>query len=234
MFITTMSGLRRIIGDPAPARPSLDISDLLKMFMHVDMRDISKRAMWAAISLAFRALLRKSNIVPSSLTNPGEHYLRRGAVSFTSWGMQLAISSSKTVQYQQRVHYLPVTTAEGSPLCAVSLVKRHFMDFPTSDPLAPAFFVLKAGGRSPLTYTTLLAYLKHLLALVGCDSTGTGMHSLRRSGASYMYKLGLSLDDIRQAGDWRSLAALIYLTKPISVRVHSDSVVSKALRDLLR
>ena len=66
------------------------------------------------------------------------------------------------------------------------------------------------------------------------DCAGAGMHSLRRSGAAYMYSIGLSLDDVRQAGDWKSLAALIYLTKPLSGRVATDYIVSKSLSDLLR
>ena len=45
VFITTMAGLKRILGDPEPTRPTLDISDLLKMYIHVDLKDMSKHAM---------------------------------------------------------------------------------------------------------------------------------------------------------------------------------------------
>ena len=188
--------------------------------------------MWACISLAFRALLRKSNLVPNSVSDPGVHYLRRGALTFTAWGMQVAISSSKTIQYKQRVHYLPITYSPKSPLCAVSLMKTHIRDFPTHDPSSPAFMIIKGGKQVPLTYVVLLSYLKHLLRCVGKDCLGAGMHSLRRAGAAYMYGLGLSLDEVRQAGDWRSLAALIYLTKPMSGRIDSDRRVSAALTAL--
>ena len=44
-----------------------------------------------------------------------------------------------------------------------------------------------------------------------------------------MYDIGLSLEDIRQAGDWASMAALLYLAKPFSLKVRSDLVVSRAL-----
>ena len=93
IFSSTMSGLQRIIGDPEPCRPTLCVYDLLPMFMYVEIGDPSKRAMWACIALAFRALLRKSNLVPNSISDPGVHYLRRGALTFTTWGMQMAISS---------------------------------------------------------------------------------------------------------------------------------------------
>ena len=89
--------------------------------------------------------------------------------------------------------------------------------------------IMVRGVATPLTYPKLLSYLKFLLRSIGSDCIGAGMHSMRRAGASYMYSIGLSLDDIRQAGDWKSLAALIYLTKPLSGRVDTDKVVSASL-----
>ena len=230
VFKSTMGGLKRIIGDPEPLRPTLSITDLLLMFLHVQLKDPSCHSMWACIALAFRALLRKSNLVPASLTTPGMHYLRRGAVCFTTWGLSIAISSSKTIQYQQRTHCIPVTSASGSPLCAVDLVREHFRNFPKSDPASPAFWIISGSKQVPLTYPKLLSFIKFLLKKIGKDCPGAGMHCLRRAGAAYMYSLGLSLDDVRQAGDWKSLAALIYLTKPLSGRVVTDRIVSETLK----
>ena len=59
------------------------------------------------------------------------------------------------------------------------------------------------------------------------------MHSLRRAGAAYMHGLGLSLEDIRGAGDWSSMAALIYLTKTMDNRIKIDQRVSGDLLSLL-
>ena len=98
------------------------------------------------------------------------------------------------------------------------------------NPGAPAFWIAQCYKAVPLTYTKLLRYLKYLLKKAHLDSVGAGMHCLRRAGAAYMYSLGPSVDDVRQAGNWKSLAALIYLTKPLSGRVESDRIVSYALR----
>ena len=227
-FIMTMSGIRRVLGDPEPVRPSMSLSDLLRMFSAVDLSSPDQRCMWACIALSFRSLLRKCNLVPDSSSVPSGHYLRRSAVNFTSWGLEIRVSSSKTIQYGQRVHMVPVTLAQGSPLCAASLVKQHFAETPTVDPDSPAFLLKRKTGYVPLTYGLLLKFLKKLMSVAGLPGERAGMHSLRRAGALYMYRLGLTLEDIRQAGDWASMAALLYLTKPYADRIDTDRVVSMA------
>ena len=228
-FITTMAGIRRVLGDPTPVRPSFTLSDILSMYRYVDLRSSSERGMWACLALSFRSLLRKSNLVPDTLNNPVGHYIRRGALSFTSWGLELTVSSSKTIQYGQRVFKVPITSAPGSPLCAASLVLAHCVEFPSDDLMSPVFMVRKKDTVVPLTYPALLAFLKKLLRSAGLEKERAGMHSMRRAGALYMYNLGLSIEDIRQAGDWASMAALLYLTKPFQSRIDTDIVVSKGL-----
>ena len=227
----TLSGLRRMLAAELPARPTLHVSDLMRMYLHVNLLDQDQLAMWAALVLSFRSLLRKSNVVPSSLNLQGQgdrHFLRRSSVTFHPWGMLLSVSSTKTIQFNQRVLELPITRAPGSPLCAVFWVKRHISMCP-AEPSSPFFLLRNRAGFIPLTYAKLLIYLKGLLRKSAIDPTRVGMHSLRRAGASFMHSIGLPLEDIRQAGDWTSLAALIYLTKPLQGRVDSDQRVAAAL-----
>lgn len=229
MFRSTMSGLRRILGDPTPIRVTLSVSQLLAMFGFVNIHDINDRAMWACVAVSFRTLLRKSNLVQGSTANPGTHCLRRSAVKFTPWGMLVTVSSSKTIQYGQRVHQIPVAAVDGSPLCAVSLLKTHFLDLPSSNPDSPAFLVRLRGSVAPLQYPRLLTFLKKLLRLIGVDTERAGVHSLRRSGAAFMHLCGVPLEDIRFTGDWASLSALIYLAKPMRTRILTDCAIAKAI-----
>ena len=227
-FIMTLAGVRRALGSPEPVRPSFTLQDILDMYGYVNMASVTDRVLWTCLVLCFRGLLRKSNVVPDSAKLEG-HFLRRGSVTFSDWGMELSISSSKTVQYGQRIHKLPITYAPGSPLCAASLVARHLSEFPSEDPMAPVFVLPKGSRLVPVTYGILLKFLKRLMCSVSLPSERAGMHSLRRAGALYMYRLGLSLEDIRQAGDWSSMAALLYLTKPYKMRVDTDLIVSRCL-----
>ena len=229
-FIMTMAGIRRSFGDPEPVRPTLTLPELLSMYDGVDKTSQSERCMWACIALSFRSLLRKSNLVPDDSSSLDGHYLRRGAITFTKWGLELLISSSKTIQYAQRTHKIPITKADGSPLCAARLLFEHLSETGISDPNAPAFLIKKGDRWVPLTYSKLLNFIKALLDRAKIPKDRVGMHSLRRAGALYMYRIVLTLEDIRQAGDWRSMAALLYLTKPYSGCIESDIVVSDCLR----
>ena len=229
LFRSTLSGLKRILGDPTPLRVTLSVHQLLAMYGFVDMTDCNERSKWACIVSSFRTLLRKSNLVPDS-SKGSPHYLRRRAVCFTGWGMLVSISSSKTIQYGQRIHQIPVANVLGSPLCAVELLRSHFKDFPVSDPDSPAFLVRKGGRVVPLQYSDLLCFLKRLLRSIGMCTDRAGMHSLRRSGAAFMHLCGVPLEDIKYTGDWTSLSALLYLAKPLRSRILVDCSVAASLR----
>ena len=74
----TLSGLRRVLGDPEPNRPTLHVQDLLAMYRFVQVTDRSERAFWASIVLGFRSLLRKSNLVVSDSSDHVLLLLTRG------------------------------------------------------------------------------------------------------------------------------------------------------------
>lgn len=55
---------------------------------------------------------------------------------------------------------------------------------------------------------------------------------MRRSGVAFLHSIGVSLVDIMNAGDWRSLAALSYLISPIERKVMIESQAADALNGL--
>ena len=127
---------------------------------------------------------------------------------------------------------LPIVKSNGSPLCAVFWLTQHILDFPNVAKDSNMFVCSVDGQIRPLSYQKLMMFFKCLLKKSGKDTNRVGIHSLRRAGAAYMHSVGHTLEDIRQAGDWSSLAALIYLAKPISHRIESDSRVAELLRSL--
>ena len=52
-FITTMAGIRRVVGDPTSVRPSFTIKDLEMMYKYVDLDSAEDRCMWACLVLSF-------------------------------------------------------------------------------------------------------------------------------------------------------------------------------------
>lgn len=227
-FNAALHGLRRILGDPVPIRITLSVEVILSMYNWVNLDDYNECVMWTCLVTSFRSLLRKSNLVPSTARETEGHFLRRDAFTFHTWGVMLRVSSSKTIQYGQRVHLVPITFTRGSPLCAASLLQRHFAETQTRSD-SPAFLIYKGGKLVPLSYPVLLKFVKKLIKSVGMNPDRAGVHSLRRAGAVFLHQSGIPLEDIRQVGDWASLTALIYLAKPMSARIELDNIVSRAL-----
>ena len=178
MVKLVLSGLKRRLGDSVIQKMPLTISQLLAMYGLVDSDNILSQAMWCGIILSFRTLLRKSNIVPGSLTD-GDHVIRRKDIVFTQDGMILRVRSTKTIQYKERVLEIPVRTIPGSPFCVVTHLKKHFISFPMS---ADSLLLYKTtqNGPKPILYRELLDYLKNLVEGIGLNPSDVGLHSLRR------------------------------------------------------
>lgn len=227
-FSATLRGLRRMLGDPTPTRVTVTVSDLLAMYRLVNFKNHNDCVMWACLVTSFRSLLRKSNLVPATFKDITGHFMRRSSVRFYPWGVMLRISSSKTIQFGQREHLVPITYTADSPLCAASLLRRHLSDSP-ADPSAPLFLVRRGSHQVPLTYPPLLKFLKGLIEGIGMNPERAGVHSMRRAGAAFFHQSGIPLEDIRQVGDWASLTALIYLAKPMSARIAMDRKITDAL-----
>ena len=155
--------------------------------------------------------------------------MRRGGVSFYPWGLLVKVSSTKTIQYGQRLVELPIAVAPGSPLCATFWLQQHLHDFPTCQGDMNLFVLQQGTVVRNMTYACLLGFFKNLQTKACKYGKNTGLHSLRRAGAAYMHFVGLTLEDVRQAGDWNSMAALLYLAKPLESRIRLDQRVANSL-----
>lgn len=226
-------GLKRILGDePCQAIP-LSPEQLLQCYGTISGKDSIENASWAAVVLCFRTLLRKSNVLPDNAKPPyPEHIIRRKDVKFYAWGMVLTIGASKTIQFKERKLEIPVFVMGHSPFCAVTLLRTHMIKHPGAwnDPLFLKGNV--ATGFKPLLYRDVLDRLKGWVKKIGLDSSNVGLHSLRRSGATFLCRLGIPLSDIKCVGDWRSLAVLEYLVTPMSRKLEIEDKCSHALEKI--
>ena len=142
--------------------------------------------------------------------------------------MIITVRSSKTLQYYERLLRIPVFAIPGSPLCAVSLLREHFNNFPKDN---DDFLLFKHSPKGPLPifYRDVLGFLKHSVSLIGLDPHDVGLHSLRRSGTTFPHSLRIPLEDIKCVGDWKSLAVLSYLITPMETKITIESTVAEAL-----
>lgn len=220
-------GLGRRLGKQVNQKIGLKPSDLYSIFLKLSFQDINVLTMWAALIMSFCTLLRKSNLVQDKLNDQGAVVMRHD-IEFVSNGIILNVRKSKTIQRKEYVLKIPITYTSSNCFCAVSMLCSHLV---RTQHIAdgPLFYLYKKGKWRPLLYGELLEFLKNCVKLIGLDPSEVGLHSMRRSGASYLHDLGVSLVDIMCAGDWKSLAALQYLISPLSRKTEIDGMVSSKL-----
>lgn len=224
------------INNDSPARKGpkdcLTPTQLKLMYAGIKLEDINHHTMWGCLMLAFRTLLRKSNLVPAS-SKDWSHVVRRSDVYFTSSGLRLIVRSSKTRKRGEVDLVIPVSFTRSTPVfCAATMVATHMQRTPRP-PEDPLFYkVDKAGHWSPLLYKDLLQFLKDLAPTIGKHPSDLGTHSMRRSGASFLSHIGVPLHEIRAVGDWKSLAVLAYLVTPLERKEQIDKYVATVLNGL--
>lgn len=231
-FVITlvMKGLARIIGKQVSQKVGLAPEDFIAIYDKLDLSDLNNITKWSALMLAFRSLLRKSNIVQTNLKETGMVILRSD-IEFSPRGVLLKVNKSKTIQCKEYQLLIPVDFVSKNCLCAATMLATHLARTPHIKD-GPLFFTVVAGHWRPLRYIELLNFLKDCVKLIGLDPNDVGLHSMRRSGAAFLQSMGISLVDIMNAGDWKSLAALQYLVSPIKRKREIESMVVTCINRL--
>ena len=101
-----------------------------------------------------------------------------------------------------------------------------------ADPLGPAFVRKSASGFTPVLYGW---YSERFLAAIekcGEDRKAYGTHSLRRGGATWALRCGLSSDGIKKLGDWRSSAYQLYLEVSLKDKQKYMSVFANHIKTM--
>ena len=217
-----LRGLRSQLGDSKVQMQPLTIEQLKSMH-EMAVSSYEDGIMWSALMLAFRTLLRKSNVVPDSPKEWG-HVVRRRDVQFHEWGAMVCVRSSKTLQCEEYVLEIPIYYVDDPIFCVVTAIKKHFIDLP-GDEDGPIFLCQTRGMKVPVLYKDVLAFLKRAVAAIGLPPPEYGTHSMRRSGVAFLHGIGVPLEDLMAMGDWHSLAVLDYLITPLSRKMDIQSRV---------
>ena len=222
-----MAGIKRQLGDAVSQKMPLTPSQMRDIYAHLDMTDWNVATMWAALIFSFRTLLRKSNIVPDSLSSQN-HVVTRGDIVRQADRITVRVSSTKTLKYRERVLEIPLFKVSSAPFCVVSQLERH-LDL-TREVKDGPLFLLKAGDRlTPLLYRDLLKFIKTCVSLIGLSPEDVGLHSMRRSGAGFLHGISIPLEDIKCLGDWKSMAVLMYLVTPFERKLSIEEKITQAL-----
>ena len=195
----------------------ITIDILCKIYSYLDMSMPNHVVFWSLFTMAFFTMARKSNLVVTSLKPPFKCIRRQDVL----WGNDCLIVTfrwSKTNQYGNRVHSVPLVSMRGSPLCPVQAYRNMCSIFQVK-PDAPAFCMIKSKGVLPVTYYDLQCFLREILHVLGYNSHLYSSHSFRRGAASLAFKSGVPARLIQAWGDWSSDAYKEYIHLDVSDKV---------------
>jgi hypothetical protein len=193
---------------------------LLKIRRLLDWTKLDDVAFCAVSLVGFYGLLRISNIIPYSNPefDPGKN-LSRGMFQRKDWGFLLKLGWAKNIQCRERVLMVTLPELVGHPLCPVRAVELVFSMTEGAQESGPAIVRGSPGKQVPVLYSWYIRKLQDLVARCGMEAMQFGTHSLRRGGASWWLRCGLSSDVIRVLGDWHSDAYQAYLEIPLEDKV---------------
>lgn len=223
-----VKGIKVNIGSEVNQKVALTPQQLLNMYLFVLISDQFEAVCWSAIVFSFRTLLRKSHFLPDS-SGYVPHLISRSQIEFFSDYMTVTISSSKTDRSGGKPLKMVIYETAQNPLCAVYWTKLHFRSTPSPD---EGLFVKKVKDNYvPLQYREVLQFLQKLVTFIGLDPHDAGLHSLRRSGASYLNSIGVTLPDIKMIGNWKSNAVFEYIKSSDARMMSIQQLVAHSLEE---
>ena len=221
----TVRGIQCNLGEAQNHKAPLTPELLIQILSKLDLNRLEDAAFWASLLLMFFAMLRVSNVLCKVTSCDHSRHLIPSDLHFHHKGMDLAVRSTKTIQFQGRRLIYPFrkSTAD-TVLCPIKAVVLYLALSPPLPPSGPLF--VSSGSGQPLTATTLATRLKTILKDLGITAGVISCHSARRGGACLAYKLQIPIDTIRLIGDWRSNCYMKY------IEVESP-LVGKALHNMV-
>lgn len=216
----TLLAVRKLLGDEVHRKEPVDPLLLAKMYSKLDFKECDDCVIWAIILLGFFGLLRISNMLGVSCEAfNSKKFLTRDDIKWVPQGIVIYVKWAKNNQFKCRVLELAIPELSGHCLCPVTAIKRAFEQTPLVMGNEPAFQRFdKKGSLTPVKYDWFRVRFLRLISDCGLDKKRYGTHSLRRGGASWALKCGLSADVIRLLGDWNSDAYMCYLDVPLDDR----------------
>ena len=214
-----LKGLRRHKGDGVTQKLPITDTVLRGILAVLNFYKPFDICFWAVCVVAFFSFFRKSNLLiqSSHKFDPSKH-LCLSDVQFRSTGAVLSVRWSKTIQFRQKVLYVPLPHIENSPFCPSSALMLCTSLVKPQTKHIPLFSFPSPHGIQPITYPVFLTHLRLCLRKMGLNPSLFSGHSFRCGGASFALPCGIPADWIRLQGDWASDAYQRYLDPSFQLR----------------
>jgi hypothetical protein len=107
---------------------------------------------------------------------------------------------------------------------------RRLFSAVDSPPESFAFSYLSGQGRlTTFTHRAFVAQFKSQLPYLGLDPARYAGHSFRRGGATFAFRCGAPPAQIKEQGDWKSAAYLLYLEFDDSARARMAALMAQGI-----
>ena len=167
----------------------------------------------AAFLTSFVSFLRISNLVPHSISSfDYMKQLARADVIFAPPGAHILIKWSKTLQFRNKIRIIKIPALGSSVICPVATLKA-ILKLYLGSPNSPLFQIKCYGQWIPLTDTRLRKCLSKIIFSLGWTHKNLTFHSLRRSGATWVFNSNIPLHHIQSHGTWTLEAVWSYITQ---------------------
>jgi len=191
----------------APVTPVI----LQKIHSVLDLSIPYHATMWSIMIIGFLLFARIGNLLPASRRKFDKSKLiTRSDVFVAEDCVIIQLSWTKTLQMAERVLQIPLYAASGSLLCPRKCLLNlvHLSPGLETDLL----FVHKtSSGLQVITQSEFTKFFRKCLNVCGFDDSVFSGHSLRRGGATCAFEKGVPGELVKNHGDWRSEAYLVYL-----------------------
>ncbi len=227
----TFRGLARI-KQHVPRRASpITPAILLEIAATLDFSNDTHLVFWTLFLVAFFSLARKSNLVANTAhPSPLNTNILRSEVTVSPRQLLLHFKWTKTLQFGGRELIVPLLAIKDSILCPVRAYVSMCRRVPAR-PSSPAFVIRHGSGVRPVTYSQFQSFLKSQVSRLGLDPARFSSHSFRRGGANWAFRSRVPTELLKQQGDWRSDAYLVYLEFSLEQR---QSVAAAMIAQLRR
>ena len=193
--------------------PALSVPFIKKVCDQLRLLSDIGRVAAAMVLFVFATYLRQSNV---AYTPDGfNHMVKRSDISFSTNHMWIHVRSTKTIRSSKGV-VIPVKRSN-SVYCPVRAYEEALS---LSRGSSNSYAFTEPGSNRPLYATkvnmllrAVATSLRHPLA------KAISLHSLRRSAAQACASLGISEEEIRDHGTWKSGAIYTYVPKIIFTKV---------------
>ena len=187
----TKRGLKRVLGTATRPKHLITPKILIAIHHSLDMTSLSQAMMWALFMVAFFSFLHKSNLVsPATSAFDCKRHLTRSDIKFTTSSCFLPIKWSKTCQYKEGIHVVPLPSIPHSPLCPVTAIHQYLSLVP-ANPDDPFFFFPTATSLTPVTASFFNTTLKWLTSKISLTPTNYSPHGFRCGGVTFAFQVGL-------------------------------------------